>query len=112
MTGVIFQSNFDCWTGTGTNGAPDILQCALDAIVAPFGEALFGVFAAAFVILPLWLAGDGDLVVPGIAAMILGGIMLPVLPPDYANMAQVVMFLGLVAALLAVANRYFMDPTF
>lgn len=104
MTTMIqMQSSTTCW-----EQGNDLMGCAAQSLVEPFGIALFGLLVAGGMILGIWFAGDGDLATPAVLAILLGGIFLPVLSGGYVRIAQMFMFLGLVAALLAVARKYVM----
>lgn len=97
----------DCYTTVGNN----YLTCILDdVVVALGGQAAFGLIVGSAVLFSLWWANDGRLGTPAVVVLISGGLMLPLLPPQYATVAQAFAFLGLVAAVVAVGQRYFLDP--
>lgn len=96
-----------CYTTSGNN----YLTCILDDAVGAFGgQAVFGLMVGSAVLFSLWWANDGRLGTPAVAVLITGGLMLPLLPAQYATAARAFAFIGLVAAVLAVAQRYFLDP--
>jgi hypothetical protein len=97
--------------GDGT-GSPDMLQAALDDLVAAAGgEAIFGVLIGGTLILSLWIAGDGDLATPSVITVLLGAIMFPLLPGTYLGIARVITFIGLTAATLAAVEKYYLEGT-
>lgn len=97
-------SGIDCYSAGG-----DLLQCAIQDIVGPFGEGLFALIVAGCVFVGLWYAGDGRLETPAVVLIILGGWIVPSLPGNYQQMAQTLAILGLTAAVLSVLNRYVMS---
>lgn len=101
---IVLQTATSCY-----EEGNDIMGCIADDAVAPFGTALFGLLVAGGMILGIWFAGDGDLATPAVLAILLGGIFLPFLSGGYVRIAQMFMFIGLVAALLAVAQKYVMS---
>lgn len=95
-----------CYTTPGNN----LLTCILDDVTAAFGgEAMFGVIVGAFVILASYWANDGRVGTPVIIVMVSAGLLIPTLPEPYAGIARAFMFMGLVAAIVAVGQRYFLE---
>lgn len=91
-------------------GGNDMLRAALDDLVwAAGGEATFGVLIGGTVVLSFWIAGDGDLSMPAVVTVLIGGLMFPLLPPTYLNIARVVSFIGLVAGILAAGEKYYLE---
>jgi len=87
-----------------------MLRAALDDLVwAAGGEATFGVIVGGTMILSFWIAGDGDLSMPAVITVLVGGLMFPLLPPTYLDIARVVSFLGLAAAVLAAGEKYYLE---
>lgn len=88
----------------------DLVRALLDDLVyAAGGEATFGVLVGGALILSFWVAGDGDLATPAVLTVLLGVIMFPLLPASYLNIARVIAFLGLVAAILAALEKYYLE---
>lgn len=97
----------DCYSTPGNN----LLACVLDDAVGAFGgQAVFGLIVGTAVLFSLWWANDGRIGTPAVVVLISGGLMLPLLPAQYATLAQAFAFIGLVAAIVAVGQRYFLDP--
>lgn len=96
-----------CYTTAGN----DYFVCILDDVVAAFGgEAVFGLIVGSAVLFSLWWANDGRIGTPAVVVLVSGGLMLPLLPAQYATIARAFAFIGLVAAVVAVGQRYFLDP--
>lgn len=88
----------------------DLVRALLDDLVfAAGGEATFGVILGGTVIFAFYLAGDGDFATPAVLTVLLGVIMFPLLPSSYLNIARVVAFLGLVAAIMAGLEKYYLE---
>jgi len=93
-----------------TNPGADLLAEVLADLVAGAGsEAIFGVLVGGVLILSLWLAGDGDLATPSVMTVLVGGVLFPVLPGTYLGIARAVTFLGLVGAILAAVEKYYLE---
>lgn len=107
VTNVLLQSGE---ISIGDYFGGDLLRAALDDLVwAAGGEATFGVLIGGTVIGALWIAGDGDLATPAVLTVLLGVIMFPILPETYLNIARVISFLGLAAAVLAGLEKYYAE---
>jgi len=79
------------------------------AIFEPYrlvlGEALLGTVLAGALIVGFWIY-SGDIVLPSILVLLLGGILTAVLPGAVVGIARVMILLGMTAALLAAAKKY------
>lgn len=85
----------------------DLMTCALDDLVAATGgEALFSVLVGGLVLLCFYIAGRGSTAVPTVMTLLLGSLMIPLLPGEYADMAYAVVALGIAFGAMAVAKRY------
>lgn len=105
-TRLIGQSQsfmLDCYTNN-----PRMMHiCALDDITAVFGgQGLFGLTVAGLVFVGGYFVGDGDIVVPGVMLMLVGGILLPSLPVQYQTLALTLMFAGGVGAVMKLLGKY------
>lgn len=86
------------------------LTCALGDLTSSFGgEANFGLAIGGAAILIFFIAGDGDYSTPAVMLMLVGGVLVPMLTGGFGEMAMTIMFLGLVAGLMAVGRRYLMQ---
>jgi hypothetical protein len=84
-----------------------LLDAALaDLAGAVGGQASFGLIVGSVLMLAFYLASSGSLATPATLTALSGGILIASLPPGYGTMAQVVIFLGLAAAVLAALNKY------
>lgn len=106
MTWLPLQS-----TGCYTSNPWNLLgECALPQLVAAVGsEQMFGLLIGGSLIAGLWLAGEGDLATPATVTVLVGGVLFPLLPGGYLGIARTVAFVGLVAALLAVLEKYYLE---
>lgn len=96
-----------CYSTPGNN----LMTCVLDDVVAALGgEASFGLIVGGAVLFSLWWANDGRLGTPAVVVLVTGGILLPLLPAQYATIAQAFAFIGLVASIVVIGQRYFLDP--
>ena len=90
------------------NNPGSMLDWAISNIYASLGgEALGGVFIGGAILISLYLAGSRSFATPAVVLILFGGILVPMLPGGMAQVATTIMLLGMVAAILAVAERYF-----
>lgn len=83
-----------------------LLRAALtDLAEAVGGQAVFGLLGGAAILLTFYVASNGGLATPATLTALTGGLLVAALPAGYQSMAQVVIFLGLVAAIWSVFNR-------
>ena len=103
------QPSFDCYGGVGSS---DVLaDCTLPQLVSALGgEGLFALFVGGVAMYVMWEAADHEPAVPATVAILSGGLLLPILPSEYATVARTIMLLGLAAGIYAVARRYAMTP--
>lgn len=84
-----------------------MLECALaDMAASVGGQGMFALLGGGLFIFVYYIASGGKLATPSVMLLITGGLMIPVLPAQFALMAQVIMFLGLVGAILAGLDKY------
>lgn len=89
--------------------ANDKYACAVDGVLAALGgEGFAAVLTAAVVFLGFWAAGQRSVAAPSVALILLGGVLIPMMPGQFAGYAISVVTLGIVAALLSIARRYFL----
>lgn len=90
-----------------TDNPMGMLECGLaDLAGAVGGQAMFALLAGGTIIFGYYKASGGSLATPSVMLLLLGGLMIPSLPAQFATMAQVLMFLGLVGAVLAGLKKY------
>lgn len=88
------------------DSSSDMLGCAITEYTGTVGEALFGLIIGGILLLSLYVAADGDLVVPAVVTTLVGGGLIPLLPGSYQGIAIVIMFLGLIGSVFAVGVKY------
>ena len=89
----------------GTEG--DMTACVIDAVFAAGpAPSLMGLVMAGTLLTSLYVAGDGDAVVPAVVTILLGSIMVPLLPPQFTDMAYAVVVIGLTVAAFGLWTRF------
>lgn len=84
-----------------------LLKAALtDLAAAVGGDANFGLLVGGVLLLSFYIASNGGLATPATATALVGGIMIPALPPGFGRIAQVIIVLGLMAAIMAGLEKY------
>jgi hypothetical protein len=96
---MMLQLSPDTWT------QGDWWNAILEPYYALLGEALVGTILAGALIVGFWIY-SGDVVLPSILVLLLGGILVTVLPGEVVGIARVMIVIGMTAALLAAARRY------
>jgi hypothetical protein len=82
-------------------------QCVFPTLVAGVGgEAVFGVLIGGVLATALTVAGDGDLATPAVVTLLAGAVLVPLLPGQFVSLARAVVVVGIVAAILAVGQRW------
>jgi len=85
----------------------DLLSWALGEIATAFGgPEVFGLLGGSVLLLAFYLASDGGLATPATLTVLTGGLLIGALPAGYQSMALVVIFIGIVGALLAGFEKY------
>jgi len=85
----------------------DMLEWSLGELGAAFGgPEVFAFLAGGVLLLSFYIASNGGLAAPATLTALVGGVLIASLPAQYQSMGQVVIFLGLVAALLAGFRTY------
>jgi len=102
MAGV---TDISCLTDT-----QDAYGCMLDSFAAAFsGEAVMGFVVGGMLILTLYVASSYHPAPPSIGTMLLGGFMIPILPPQYQGIAQVVILMGFIVGEFVFLRRYVLE---
>jgi len=99
MLDVLLQLDPSHWT------QGDWFRAIFEPYRLVLGEALLGTVLAGALIVGFWIY-SGDIVLPSILVLLLGGILTAILPGAVVGIARVMIVLGLTAALLAAARRY------
>lgn len=90
-----------------TDNPQGMLACALsDLAGAVGGQSMFALLGGGTILLAYYKASGGSLATPSVMLFLLGGLMIPSLPSQFQTMAQVLMFLGVVGAVLAGMKKY------
>ena len=105
MTHILSATSTQCLIDSG-----NAFQCMLDSIIAAFGgEAVAGFVIGGMLILSLYISASYHPAPPAIGTMLLGGLMLPFMPPQYQRMAQVVILMGFIAGIYVMLRRYTLE---
>jgi len=95
-----------CYQDSSTSA----LDCAVQGLFgAVGGEGIFALILSGVLVLGFYIASDGGLAVPSVLLTLMGGLIISSLPAQYRSTAQILIFVGLVSGLLALANKYVMD---
>lgn len=98
-------TDIDCLTSTGDGWA-----CFIQAMANAFyGQTVFGIVVGSMLVLGLYIASDYHPAPPSIGTMLLGGVMVPALPPQYHATAQVVMLIGFITGIYFLLRRYSLE---
>jgi len=98
------NSDIGCFM-KGTEG--DLAQCTLDGLFAAGpSPALVGLVMSGTLLTSLYIAGDGDIVVPAVVMILLGSIAVPALPPQFTIYAYTVVVIGSVVAMFSAYIRF------
>jgi len=101
------MTQLGCYTGTETNA----LDCAVQGLFsATLGQGVFALIVAAILVISMYVATNGGIAVPATLLTLMGSFLLVAIPPQYQTTAQVLIFVGMAAGVLALANKYVMQP--
>lgn len=67
---------------------------------------LMGLLLGGTLLTSLYIAGDGDIVVPSVVTILLGAVLVPVLPPQFVTLAYTVTAIGITVAVFAMWSRF------
>jgi len=100
------SGGFGCYT----DGSTQALDCAVQGLFAGVGgQAIFALLVSGVLAVGFYTATNGGIAVPAVILTLMGGFMVVLIPPQYQSTAQILIFVGMVAALLALANRYVLE---
>ena len=98
------ESALSCFAD-GTEG--DLARCVVDgAFASGPSEVLIGLLIAAVLLVSLYIAGNGTVVVPSVVTILLGSAMVSLLPPQYVTLAYTVVIIGVTVAGFAAYQRF------
>lgn len=99
------MSNFACYKDPDTAA----IDCAVQGLWAGVGgQEIFAFLVAGVLALGMYVASDGGMATPAVILTLTGSFLIASLPAQYQSTAQVVIFVGLVAAILALGQKYVM----
>ena len=89
----------------GTEG--DMTACIVESVFsAGPAPSLMGLVMAGTMITSLYIAGDGDAVVPSVVTILLGSVLIPLLPAQFVSLAYAVVVVGLTVAGFTLWSRF------
>jgi len=98
------ETSLGCY-GQGVEG--DLTQCVTEGLFgAGPSPAVVGLLLASVLLVSLYLAGDGTVVVPATTTILFGSALIPLLPPQYVTLAYTVVVVGLTVAAFAAYQRF------
>lgn len=98
----------DCYV----NNPRQMHTCAFNDIGLAFGgQGVFGLAVAALIFVGGYNTSDGDIVLPSVVLLLLGGILIPALPAQYTMLAMTLMFAGAVGAVMQLLGKYVFGPS-
>jgi hypothetical protein len=98
------DSSLACFAN-GTEGTAT--RCVIDGTFgAGPSPALIGLLIAGTLLVSLYIAGDGSVVVPAVVTILLGGALVSLLPPQFVTLAWSVMVIGTTVAIFAAIVRF------
>lgn len=83
----------------------DWMNAVWQPYVSLLGQGMTGTILAGALILAFWIH-TGDIVMPSILVLLLGGILTAALPGQIVGIARAMVVVGLTTALLAAGRRY------
>lgn len=99
------MSNFGCYKDPNSAA----IDCAVQGLWASVGgQEIFAFLVAGMLALGMYVASDGGLATPATVLTLTGSFLLTSLPAQYQSTAQVVIFVGLVSAIMALGRKYVM----
>lgn len=94
------------FTGSGPFSS-DAMSWLLETLVSAFGgPALFGLLLAAVIFVVFYIAAEGSLPTPTVALILTGTVSVSMMPQQYADIAYVLVLIGLAAGLWQVLQMY------
>jgi len=95
----------------GSSG--DLTGCVLEGVfnAGPSPE-IMGFLLGSMLLTSLYLAGDGTVVVPAVAMILFGSILVPLLPGQFRGLAYMVVVIGITVAAFYGYQRFAMRRSF
>jgi hypothetical protein len=98
------NSSLGCFAEGASGNAS---QCVVDATFgAGPSPALVGLLLAGTLLVSLYIAGDGTVVVPSVVTILFGSSLLALLPAQYRTLAYTVVVVGVTVASFAAYQRF------
>lgn len=105
LTSFPLQTDLDCYVSAG-----DRLSCVYNDFAAATGSsAVFGLILGGVLMVAMYNASDGSLIVPAVVLILLGGFLVPILPAAVSGISGSIVILGLAAAVFAGLRRYALE---
>lgn len=99
----IESSDVGCFVDNSTA----MTDCVTDGVFgAGPSPTLMGLLLSGALLTSLYIAGDGDIVVPAVVTILVGSAMIPVLPAQFVTLAYTVLAIGVTVAVFAVWTRF------
>lgn len=85
-------------------------DCMISAFVDAFAtDALLGLIIGGMLVVGFYIASGYHPAPPAIGTMLIGGTLIPLLPPQHRGIAQVVMLLGFIVGVFVALRRYTLE---
>lgn len=95
----VLSATADSWT------SGNWMEAIWQPYVMLLGEGLIGTILAGALIMAFWVY-SGDIIMPSILTLLLGGILTAFLPGQIVGIARAMVVVALATAFLAAARRY------
>lgn len=105
MMWTLLQANASCLTDSG-----DGASCMFGAFAsATNGAGVFTLMVGGGLLLAFYLASDYSPAPVAVGTMLLGGILIPNLPAQYASIGSNIILLGFILGAWAIIRSYFLQ---
>lgn len=88
-----------------------LTEVILKELTSVMGEAVFGLIVGFAVLAMLYYASNGRWSVPAIVLTLSGAWLTSVVPPQFAGLVQSLIIVGIIGAIFAMMERFFLRPT-
>ena len=98
------ESSVACFA-QGTEGT--MSQCVLDGVFsAGPSPSLIGLGIGSVVLVSFYIASEGHIAAPAAMMILFGGILVPMLPPQFVGLAYMLAVVGTAALIFQVYTRF------
>jgi len=91
---------------------PAVVPCVTDTMFGAGPPMVIGLMFGGVLLSSLYIAGNGEVVVPAIVTILLGSVLVPLLPAQFAAAAYGVAIVGITAAGMVILRRYVLEGGF